>query len=152
MATNGLGAAESCVAEVGTAGKVPVCWGSGAAHDQILPFVTGCSSSGGPGTVSCSGAGREPFQTDSECGSEYARAPPRHSSAALSAHDAMAAAGPKMAAAARPARCLLVLRRFRLSLGRRGSPEVAQQWTSRMSQARVGEKASPHGRAVNTSG
>jgi hypothetical protein len=98
MATNGLGAAESCVAEVGTAGKVPVCWGCGAAHDQILPFVTGCSSSGGPGTVACPSA--EPSLRDSECSSEYAKAPPRHSSAALSAHDAMVAVGPKMAAAA----------------------------------------------------
>lgn len=93
MATNGLGAAESCVAEVGTAGKVPMGQGGGAAHDQILPFVTGCSSSGGPGMVASPSAGLEPSLR------EWARAPPRHSSAALSAQDAMAATSPKMAAA-----------------------------------------------------
>lgn len=131
MATNGLGAAESCVAEVGTAGKVPVCWGGGAAHDQILPFVTGCSSSGGPGVAACPCAGLEPSLRVSECSLPYARAPPRHSSAALSAHDPMAAAGPKMAAAGRSARCLLVLHRFPPSLGWRGRPgPVAQQRTS----------------------
>lgn len=103
MATNGLGAAESCVAEVGQRASSP---GAGAAHDQILPFVTGCSSSGGPGMVACPCAGLEPSMRNSECSWEYTRAPPRHSSA----QDAMADAGPKMAAA-RPARCLLVLGR-----------------------------------------
>lgn len=68
---------------------------------EILPFVKDSSSSGapasGPGFLACScaGVGRSLWGVWSL---EYTRAPPRHSSAALSAHDPMAPAGPKMAA------------------------------------------------------
>lgn len=138
MATNGLGAAESCVAEVGERASSQ---GAGAAHDQILPFVTGCSSSGGPGMVACSCAGLEPSMRDSEYSRENARAPPRHSSAALSAQDAMAVAGPKMVA--RPARCLLVLGRFPPSLGLPGCHRLWTPWGTR-------KKACPHRGAMGT--